>query len=394
MEEKKVPALRFRGFDNAWEQHKVKELCNIGTGKSNTQDQVEDGIYPFYIRSDIPVKSNKYLYDCEAVITIGDGNIGRVFHYVNGKFDLHQRCYKMRDFQDILGKYFYYFFSTRFYDRAMKMTAKATVDSVRLEMISEMDIWKPIQRDEQKKIAKFLTNLDRLISLHQRKLEMLKKVKKSMLEKMFPKNDAKVPEVRFSDFTDAWEQRKLGDSLSFLKDGTHGTHADSIDGPLLLSAKNIKNGSVNWDETDRRISQDEYDKIHSNFNLENGDILLTIVGSIGETAILKDSSGLTFQRSVAFLRPKEEVTSEFLYTEIQIPAFQKELESRKSTSAQPGIYLGDLSEIPVVISKSKDEQRKIGSYFANLDNLIILHQRKLEKLKNIKKSMLEKMFII
>lgn len=165
----KVPEVRFSDFTDAWEQHKVKELCNIGTGKSNTQDQVEDGIYPFYIRSDIPVKSNKYLYDCEAVITIGDGNIGRVFHYVNGKFDLHQRCYKMRDFQDILGKYFYYFFSTRFYDRAMKMTAKATVDSVRLEMISEMDIWKPIQRDEQKKIAKFLTNLDRLISLHQRK---------------------------------------------------------------------------------------------------------------------------------------------------------------------------------------------------------------------------------
>ena len=153
---------------NAWEQRKAKELCNIGTGKSNTQDQVEDGIYPFYIRSDIPVKSNKYLYDCEAVITIGDGNIGRVFHYVNGKFDLHQRCYKMTDFQDIWGKYFYYFFSTRFYDRAMKMTAKATVDSVRLEMISEMDIWKPTAIDEQKKIAEFFANLDNLITLHQR----------------------------------------------------------------------------------------------------------------------------------------------------------------------------------------------------------------------------------
>ena len=126
-------------------------------------------MYPFYIRSDIPVKSNKYLYDCEAVITIGDGNIGRVFHYVNGKFDLHQRCYKMTDFQDIWGKYFYYFFSTRFYDRAMKMTAKATVDSVRLEMISEMDILKPTQIGEQKKIAEFFTNLDNLITLHQRK---------------------------------------------------------------------------------------------------------------------------------------------------------------------------------------------------------------------------------
>ena len=91
-----------------------------------------------------------------------------MFHYVNGKFDLHQRCYKMTDFQDIWGKYFFYYFSTRFYDRAMKMTAKATVDSVRLEMISEMDIWKPIQIDEQQKIAELFTNLDNLITLHQR----------------------------------------------------------------------------------------------------------------------------------------------------------------------------------------------------------------------------------
>lgn len=175
-----VPEWRFQGFSGAWEQRKAKELCNIGTGKSNTQDQVEDGIYPFYIRSDIPVKSNKYLYDCEAVITIGDGNIGKVFHYVNGKFDLHQRCYKMTDFQDIWGKYFYYFFSTRFYDRAMKMTAKATVDSVRLEMISEMDIWKPTAIDEQKKIAEFFASLDNLITLHQRKKEVITNQRKTL----------------------------------------------------------------------------------------------------------------------------------------------------------------------------------------------------------------------
>ena len=149
-------------FTNAWEQRKAKELCSISTGKSNTQDQVDDGLYPFYIRSDIPVRSNKYLYDCEAVITIGDGNIGRVFHYVNGKFDLHQRCYKMTDFNGIWGKYFYFFFSQNFYDRAMSMTAKATVDSVRMEMISEMDIGYPVNLIEQKQIAQFLSNLDNL----------------------------------------------------------------------------------------------------------------------------------------------------------------------------------------------------------------------------------------
>ena len=176
------PEVRFPGFTDPWEQRKAKELCSIGTGKSNTQDQVDDGKYPFYIRSDVPVRSNKYLYDCEAVITIGDGNIGKVFHYVNGKFDLHQRCYKMTDFQDIWGKYFFYYFSTRFYDRAMKMTAKATVDSVRLEMISEMDIWKPIQIDEQQKIAELFTNLDNLITLHQRELEEEKQKKKALAQ--------------------------------------------------------------------------------------------------------------------------------------------------------------------------------------------------------------------
>ena len=159
---------------SSWEQRKAKEICSIGTGKSNTQDQVDDGKFPFYIRSDVPVRSNKYLYDCEAVITIGDGNIGKVFHYVNGKFDLHQRCYKMTDFKDIWGKYFFYYFSTKFYDRAMKMTAKATVDSVRLEMISEMDIKKPPQISEQKQIAEFFANLDNLITLHQRKPFLMK----------------------------------------------------------------------------------------------------------------------------------------------------------------------------------------------------------------------------
>ena len=179
-----VPRMRLPGFTGAWEQRKAKDICSIGTGKSNTQDQVDDGKYPFYIRSDVPVRSNKYLYDCEAVITIGDGNIGKVFHYVNGKFDLHQRCYKMTDFQGIWGKYFFYYFSTKFYDRAMKMTAKATVDSVRLEMISEMDIKKPLQISEQKQIAEFFASLDNLITLHQRKLEKVQKIKQGMMQQL------------------------------------------------------------------------------------------------------------------------------------------------------------------------------------------------------------------
>lgn len=120
-----TPELRFKRFTDEWDIVKIKELCSITTGKSNTQDQVEDGAYPFFIRSDKAVRSNRYLYDCEAVLTIGDGNIGKVFHYVNGKFDLHQRVYKMDNFINILGKYFYYYFSTMFYERAMSYDGKS-----------------------------------------------------------------------------------------------------------------------------------------------------------------------------------------------------------------------------------------------------------------------------
>jgi type I restriction enzyme S subunit len=156
-------------FRITWEQCEASKLVSITTGKSNTQDQKDDGIYPFFIRSETPVKSNKYLYDEEAVITIGDGQIGKVFHYINGKFDLHQRCYKMTGFTNLSGKYFYYYFSTMFYDRAMKMTAKATVDSVRLEMISKMEIKYPKDLKEQNQISMLLSNVDTLITLHQRK---------------------------------------------------------------------------------------------------------------------------------------------------------------------------------------------------------------------------------
>lgn len=192
------------------------------------------------------------------------------------------------------------------------------------------------------------------------------------------------PKIRFKGYNEDWEQRKLGDVLSLLKDGTHGTHRDAESGPLLLSAKNIKNGTVQWDESDRRISEDEYNIIHSNFRLQKGDVLLTIVGSIGEVAILSQSEGVTFQRSVAFLRPSDEICSEFLYSEIQGQKFQKELNDRKSTSAQPGMYLGDLGAIPIEFPTSDEEQMQIGSYFSTIDHLITLHHRKCIILRKMK----------
>ena len=185
--DEKVPKIRFDGFTGDWEQRKVSELCSISTGKSNTQDKVEEGEYPFYVRSPIIERSTKYLYDEEAVITVGDGvGTGKVFHYVNGKYDLHQRCYRMYGFSDELNAhYFYHTFSKLFYKRVMAMTAKTSVDSVRLEMISDMKIPVP-NVEEQRKIGNFLDGIDHLITLHQQKCNALKEFKKYMLQNMFP----------------------------------------------------------------------------------------------------------------------------------------------------------------------------------------------------------------
>ena len=181
----KIPELRFAGFADDWELRKSKELCTISTGKGNTQDKVDDGAYPFYVRSATIEKSDEYLYDQEAVLTVGDGvGTGKVYHYVNGKYNLHQRVYRMYDFKDVSAKYFYYYFSKNFYKRVMSMTAKTSVDSVRMEMIADMNIVFPSVK-EQENIVELFSNLDNTIALHQRKLDLLKEQKKGFLQKMF-----------------------------------------------------------------------------------------------------------------------------------------------------------------------------------------------------------------
>lgn len=181
--------IRFKDSNNNpypdWAEKYVNEVCDISTGKGNTQDKEDNGIYPFYVRSPIIERSNKYIFDGEAVLTVGDGvGTGKVYHYVNGKFNFHQRVYKMSNFNGILGKYFYYYFSTHFYDRVKKMTAKTSVDSVRLEMISKMTLLIPCQ-EEQEKIAKVLSKMDELIEEKKALLIDLQQFKKGLLQQMF-----------------------------------------------------------------------------------------------------------------------------------------------------------------------------------------------------------------
>ena len=181
--------VRFKADDGSefpeWEEKNVEDVCSVSTGKGNTQDKVDTGAYRFYVRSPIIEHSDSYLFDEEAVITVGDGvGTGKVFHYVKGKYNLHQRCYRMYDFRDVTGKYFYYFFSTNFYRRVKSMSAKTSVDSVRMEMITKMKILVPCL-EEQQKIADCLSSLDEVIENQKATLAAWEELKKGLLQQMF-----------------------------------------------------------------------------------------------------------------------------------------------------------------------------------------------------------------
>ena len=173
----------FDGCEN-WTKFLAKDVAKISTGSSNTQDSVSNGIYPFFIRSANVSQSNKFVYDGEAVLTIGDGQIGKVFHYINGKFDCHQRVYMITKFNNVSGRYFYHFFSTFFYNRAMKMSARNTVDSVRMEMIADMPIYVP-DRQAEVRIVNFLDGIDSQIQQQEHVLEYLNIYKNGLLQQMF-----------------------------------------------------------------------------------------------------------------------------------------------------------------------------------------------------------------
>lgn len=168
-----------------WEETTVKEIASITTGNKDTKDAIENGKYEFYVRSPKIHKINSYSFDGEAVLTVGDGvGVGKVFHYVNGKFDYHQRVYKISDFNNYNALLFYYYFSTHFLREAQKYNAKTSVDSVRRDMIINMKI-PNIIIEEQGKISNFLSKLDELINKHGQKIDDLKIRKQGFLQKMF-----------------------------------------------------------------------------------------------------------------------------------------------------------------------------------------------------------------
>lgn len=384
------PKLRFPGFTEDWKFHKVSELCSVATGKSNTQDKSENGQYPFYVRSPIVEKSTKYLYDEEAVITVGDGvGTGKVFHYVNGKYDLHQRCYRMYKFSDELNAhYFYYVFSKSFYKRVRTMTAKTSVDSVRMEMITDMKIPTPTV-EEQQKIASLFTELDTLIQSAEKELEGYRELKQGMLQKMFPKKGEKVPEIRFPEFSGEWGQCKVGEITKFHKQGFYTTEEyDENKKYYLLRGTDLVRNKLILKDTPKVNATD---KDFNAFKVEVGDFLIVRSGTVGTYGIVDvDIPAIFGSYLIDFRFDLNQVTNEFFACFYQSDLFKSQLNKITQASANTNINAENIKSTTISLP-SIDEQKKIGEYFQNLDNLIASQEQELEGYKELKNGLLQQM---
>ncbi|MCK5015821.1 MAG: restriction endonuclease subunit S, partial [Candidatus Peribacteraceae bacterium] len=175
---------RLPGFSGEWVEVKLGDVCKIKTGKKDNKDKIENGQYPFFVRSPNIERINTFAFDGEAILVPGEGNIGSIFHYIDGKFDYHQRVYKISDFNDkSFGKFIYYYLFMNFGRHALQSSVKATVDSLRLPMFTEFAITIP-KEDEQRAIAVIFTSADQEIELLQSKLQKLKDQKTYLLNNL------------------------------------------------------------------------------------------------------------------------------------------------------------------------------------------------------------------
>jgi len=224
-----------------WDLDSVENLAHITTGGRNTQDRVDDGQYPFFVRSQTVERINTYSYDGEAVLTAGDGvGTGKVFHYIKGKFDAHQRVYRISEFSERVNGYFFYlYFSSHFYNRIMQMTAKSSVDSVRREMIARMPVPLPPTKAEQEAIAGALSDVDALVESLEHLIRKKRCLKQGAVQELLtgrmrlPGFGSGKPQVKNSDAGEIpqdWDVHALGDEIECLESGVSVNSVEDEEG--------------------------------------------------------------------------------------------------------------------------------------------------------------------
>ena len=286
------------------------------------------------------------------------------------------------------------------YSMTKKMYHKFYISSYGVDiekMFFNIDDWKKKTiyvpcLEEQKKIVMFLHTIDVVIDKQKAIVALWEKRKKGVMQKLFSQ------EIRFkandgSQFPE-WEEKKISECTKFVKDGTHGTHKNVSNGHPLLSAKDIFDNVVHIPNDSRLISDEDYNKIFSKYNLQVGDVLITIVGTLGRTALVTDvCKHVAFQRSVGIMRPdKNIIDSSYLKTVCDVAYFQNQLEIKKNKGAQAGVYLGTLSDIAIPVP-CLVEQKKIADCLSALDDVIDNYKETLNAWKELKKGLLQQMFV-
>ena len=414
-----APAIRFKGFSDAWEQRKLASLCEKFTDGDwiESKDQSDFGVRLVQTGNvgvaeylDKP-NNKKWISEdtfdrlhCEEVLP-GDILISRlpepagracIVPLLGTKMITAVDCTIVRTAPDMSNKFLVQYLSSQaYFDDVNTCLAGGTRQRISRGNLANFNVPIPVKKSEQDAIGMFFGYLDNLITLHQRKFEKLTNVKKSMLEKMFPQNGSSYPEIRFKGFTDPWEQRKLGDMMNVtsVKRIHQSDWTDS--GVRFLRARDIVAAANNEEPDDYLyISKEKYEE-YSTLSGKVGvsDLLVTGVGTIGVPYLVRNLEPLYFKDgNIIWFQNSDKIDGKFLFYSFSAEQIQGFI-NESAGIGTVGTYTIESGKKTPISLPNQIEQAKVGEFFQQLDNLITLHQRELEKLQNIKKSMLEKMFV-
>ena len=396
-----APAIRFKGFSDAWEQRKLGDVVKEIT---RNDPESEAPIMMITANNGFIEQSERYAFNnagesLKKYILLKKGELA--YNHGASKLRPYGSCFALTTAENARIPFVYHCFSAENQNAEFMsielngaeienqlrkiVSSGARMDgllNISFDEYTSVSVLLP-GTEEQDRIADFFRHLDNLITLHQRKFEKLTNVKKSMLEKMFPQNGSSYPEIRFKGFTDPWEQRKLGEigSVSMCRRIFKEQTSETGDIPFY------KIGTFGADP-DAFISRELFEEYKSKYPYpQKGDILISASGSIGRTVEFAGNNEYFQDSNIVWLNHDERLSNPFLkcfYSVVKWAGIEGSTIKR--------LYNDNILNT-VICMPSVPEQKRIGLFFENLDNLITLHQRELEKLQNIKKSMLEKMFV-
>ena len=374
------PQIRFKGFTEAWEQRKLGDILksqsiniDFNPEKFAKYEVIQQGNEPIAGYS-----NNAPFRNYKQIVLFGDHTLS--LYKPKSPFLVASDGVKAYFLDNVNGNYLYHLLSFNL----PKNEGYKRYSSI----LKDKDIKLTYNKNEEDKISILLDNLDNLITLHQRKYEKLQQIKKSLLAKMFPAEGDSTPKIRFKGFTEAWEQRKL-DTIADVRDGTHDSPQYVKTGHPFITSKNVKDGFINYDDI-QFVSDKDYKEINNRSKVDKNDILMGMIGTIGNIALVRETPDFAI-KNVALIKDIGNVYYRYLYHCLQSNSVVNQLGENLDGGTQKFIALNKVRELVIPVPSAR-EQHKIGDYMESLDNLITLHQRKCEMMKNIKKTLLDKMF--